>query len=181
MMFKSGDRVELIQTNPFTIDKGLSAGSKGTVIGRAGDEVAVSWDKFPHRSIAHYGPIYDMRLLPVEAVPVEAVPPKQSGLKNLGKDAPMVTNEHGGKQSKTEYAFTQIDPGVLFELAEVLQHGAEKYGRDNWRKITVDEHMNHSLQHIYAYLIGNTEDDHLAHALCRLMFAMVVDRDGLDV
>ena len=29
-------------------------------------------------------------------------------------------------------------------------------------------------------LAGDTQDDHLGHALCRLMFAIVVDRDGVQ-
>ena len=112
---------------------------------------------------------------------VDTPKPASASLKNVGADAPTTTNEHGGKQSVCEYAFTQIDPGVMFEEAEILQGGAKKYGRDNWKKITVEEHLNHALQHIYAYLLGNKEDAHLGHARTRLGFAMVIDRDGLDV
>ena len=28
---------------------------------------------------------------------------------------------------------------------------------------------------------GDKQDDHLGHAFCRLMFAIVVDRDGLSI
>jgi hypothetical protein len=100
-------------------------------------------------------------------------------VKGVGKDAPMVVNEHGGKQSKVEYAFDQLDPLAMFQLAGIIQKGAEKYGRDNWKKITTKEHLNHALQHIFAHLAGDKQDDHLGHAFCRLMFAIVVDRDGL--
>lgn len=100
-------------------------------------------------------------------------------VKGVGKDAPMVVNEHGGKQSKVEYAFDQLDPLAMFQLAGIIQKGAEKYGRDNWKKITTEEHLNHALQHIFAHLAGDKQDDHLGHAFCRLMFAIVVDRDGL--
>lgn len=99
----------------------------------------------------------------------------------VGKDAPMDVNEHGGKQSKMEYAFTQLDPLAMFQLAGILQKGADKYGRDNWKKITTDEHLNHALQHIFAYLAGDEQDDHLGHAFCRLLFTIVVDRDGLSL
>jgi hypothetical protein len=100
-------------------------------------------------------------------------------VKGVGKDAPMVVNEHGGKQSKVEYAFDQLDPLAMFQLAGIIQKGAEKYGRDNWKRITPEEHLNHALQHIFAHLAGDKQDDHLGHAFCRLMFAIVVDRDGL--
>ncbi len=102
-------------------------------------------------------------------------------VKGVGKDAPMVVNEHGGKQSKVEYAFDQLDPQAMFQLAGILQKGAEKYGRDNWKRITPEEHLNHALQHIFAHLAGDKQDDHLGHAFCRLMFAIVVDRDGLSI
>lgn len=38
--------------------------------------------------------------------------------------------------------------------------------------------MNHLLMHVYAYLGGDTQDDHLSHALCRAMFALAVEYQG---
>ena len=37
--------------------------------------------------------------------------------------------------------------------------------------------MNHAIQHLYAYLAGDTSDNHLAHAILRSMFAFEVDHD----
>ena len=51
---------------------------------------------------------------------------------------------------------------------------AEKYGVDNWRKIGVESHLNHLLMHVFAYLAGDTQDEHLEHALCRAMMAVGV-------
>lgn len=102
-------------------------------------------------------------------------------VKGVGADAPVVANKFGGKQSKMEYDFTQLDPLAMFQLAGILKRGADKYGRDNWKRITTEEHLNHALQHIFAYLAGDRQDDHLGHAFCRLMMAIVVDRDGLAV
>ncbi len=99
----------------------------------------------------------------------------------VGDDAPMEVNQFGGRQSKMEYDFTQLDPLAMFQLAGILKRGSEKYGRDNWKRITTEEHLNHALQHIFAYLAGDRQDDHLGHAFCRLMMAIVVDRDGLAV
>ena len=111
-------------------------------------------------------------------------------VKGVGADAPVVANKFGGKQSKMEYDFTQLDPLAMFQLAGILKRGADKYGRGNWKRITTEEHLNHALQHIFAnhalqhifaYLAGDRQDDHLGHAFCRLMMAIVVDRDGLAV
>lgn len=99
----------------------------------------------------------------------------------VGPDAPTEVNEHGGKQSKMEYAFDQLDPLAMFDLSGILQKGSEKYGRNNWKKITPEEHVNHALQHIFAYMAGDKQENHLGHAFCRIMFAIVVDRDGLSL
>lgn len=90
-------------------------------------------------------------------------------IKGVSPDAPIVTNEQGGMQSKTEYAFHLIDTDAILALAEVLQIGANKYARDNWRNIPSEEHFNHMLIHYYAWLKGDTSDDHLGHMFCRAM------------
>lgn len=99
--------------------------------------------------------------------------------KGLGKNAEIEENERGGRQSKLPYDFTLIDSDALFTLANVLYEGSKKYEIDNWRRIPTEPHLNHALAHIYAYLEGNTDDNHLGHAFCRLMMALAVkDGDG---
>lgn len=91
----------------------------------------------------------------------------------VGKDAPTEINKYGGKQSKTEYRLDLIPTEAIFPLAKVLKEGEEKYGSDkNWKRISTTDHLNHALIHIYAHLAGDTQDDHLSHALCRLAFAI---------
>ena len=85
-----------------------------------------------------------------------------------------VSNELGGKQSKLDYRFDLIDTKAIFALANVLHTGEQGYGKDNWRKIDVESHLNHATSHIYAYLAGDKQDDHLSHAFCRLMMALGV-------
>lgn len=97
-------------------------------------------------------------------------------IKGIGKDEPTVVNEHGGKQSRVHYRFDLVDPIAMFEMTKVLKKGAEKYGEENWRQIPVRDHLNHLLIHVYAYLAGDKQDDHLTHALCRALFAVAVDR-----
>ncbi len=89
-------------------------------------------------------------------------------------DAPMTTNEKGGSQSDIPVRFDLIDAKAMFEMAKVLDHGAKKYGANNWRKIDVDDHLNHLLMHTYAYLAGDRTDEHLSHILCRATFALGV-------
>lgn len=67
----------------------------------------------------------------------------------------------------------------MFAAAEVAQYGAERYdekpGERNYVLIPTCDHINHAIQHLYAYLAGDTSDLHLAHALVRCMFAYEVD------
>lgn len=90
----------------------------------------------------------------------------------LGRDVPIIANEKGGTQSKLEYHFDLVDPLTMFVLAQVLAEGARTHGLWNWRRISERDNINHALAHIYAHLAGDTQDDHLGHAFCRLMFAL---------
>jgi len=92
----------------------------------------------------------------------------------VNPDVPITTNEHGGSQSDVPVRFDLIDAKAMFEMAKVLDHGAKKYGANNWRLIPVEDHINHLLMHAYAYLAGDRTDDHLSHALCRATFALGV-------
>lgn len=155
-------------------------------------------------------------------------------IEGVGKDAEIVTNEKGGKQSKAPMAMHLLDPSFLYvwtankmeefecferdgycesykeknyydciscianfmtsdnektllqaaiecleadpvkqitRIAKVLQYGADRYEPNNWRLIPQEEHINHTLIHIIAHLAGDTQDDHIDHALCRLMMA----------
>jgi hypothetical protein len=92
----------------------------------------------------------------------------------VSPDAPVHTNDKGGSQSDIPVRFDLIDANAMFEMAKVLDHGAKKYGANNWLKIDVNDHLNHLLMHTFAYLAGDTTDDHLSHILCRATFALGV-------
>jgi hypothetical protein len=96
----------------------------------------------------------------------------------LAPDAPVEQNEQGGLQSVVEGRFDLIPPIAAFELAKVMQHGAEKYSPRNWEKIPVESHLNHLLMHVFAYLAGDRQEEHLTHALARA--AMAVEKEKLN-
>jgi hypothetical protein len=101
--------------------------------------------------------------------------------KDVGPDAPIVENERGGKQSKTAYRFDLVDASASLHLARIFDYGAKRYAPDNWRKISVKDHINHALLHINLYLAGDTQDDHLGHAMWRMHAAdAVAISEGYD-
>lgn len=131
---------------------------------------------FPEYTIKNPQTGYDA---PCPDYKIPTPPPKQrrfSTLKGVSPDEPIVTNAHGGKQAESAYAFHLLDPDAMLAMAEVMQQGAEKYERDNWRKIPAEEHFNHMVVHWYAWLKGDRSDDHLAHMLTRAMMCYATAR-----
>jgi hypothetical protein len=99
-------------------------------------------------------------------------------------NAPITTDSTGASQSATSLRFDLIPAIEIAEIAKVLAEGEVKYpsrdGVPNWHGISTNDHLNHALQHIYAYLGGDRTDSHLAHAATRLIFAMFTSKkDGL--
>lgn len=106
----------------------------------------------------------------------------ESLVKGVEPDAPIVVNEKGGKQSDSPYAFHMIPVSSILAAAEVCAYGAKKYGETignrNYTKIPAEEHINHAIAHMYAYLAGDRTDDHLGHAIVRTMFAYDTAQNG---
>ena len=67
---------------------------------------------------------------------------------------------------------------AIEEVVQVLDFGAKKYGRNDWRNFKEEDLpklMGAALRHIFAYMRGEEVDkqtgvDHLAHASCDLLF-----------
>jgi hypothetical protein len=112
--------------------------------------------------------------------------PEIRGIKGVGKDAEVETLPNGAKHSRLNRAFHLLPALALSKIAEILHEGADKYEpvellnsvRANWRGIPTHSHVNHALQHLVAYLAEDTQDDHLGHAVARLMFALELREGG---
>lgn len=89
------------------------------------------------------------------------------------------TNEHGARQSRIPGRYDLLPPEAIEQAAIVLKAG-EHYGKDNWRRISCEDHINHALRHIFQYLANDQSEPHLGHALVRLMFAVGVRTDLKD-
>lgn len=63
-----------------------------------------------------------------------------------------------------------ITPIGLRRLAETCALGAARYGERNWEKgIPASNLLNHALRHIVLYMMGDTSEDHIAHAAWNLL------------
>lgn len=98
----------------------------------------------------------------------------------------MVENE-GRKDDKDKLDWTLLPIEPLEDVVRVLEFGAKKYARDNWRKVD-NAHRRYiaaALRHIVAYQKGEVNDPesgqpHLAHAACCLLFLGALDHDRPD-
>jgi hypothetical protein len=66
---------------------------------------------------------------------------------------------------------------VLEEIVAVLEFGDTKHPGEEWRRISIWDHLVHVRGHLWAFedevmpIDSETHRHHLAHAICRLMFA----------
>lgn len=97
----------------------------------------------------------------------------QPGIR-LNKDAKtgLVKNDKG----KLSLSLLPLEP--LEEVARVLEFGAAKYDRNNWKKGTNWTRLADStLRHLFSWIKGEDKDpesglSHLAHAACNLLFLL---------
>src|SRR6056300_576002 len=78
-----------------------------------------------------------------------------------------------------------LPPKAITEVAKVLTFGASKYDEDNWKKLDnlQNRYTGAALRHIFAHMDGEEVDpetglDHLAHAMCCLLFKLEAHLNG---
>jgi hypothetical protein len=91
----------------------------------------------------------------------------------------------GRKYDSGKPEFSLLPPWALESVAKVLTFGAEKYDIDNWKHVSNGDYRyrNAALRHINDYVKGEKNDpesgcNHLAHAICCLMFILDADESG---
>lgn len=78
-----------------------------------------------------------------------------------------------------------IPPEAVLEVAEVLTHGANKYGASNWAQgAEWSRYFDAAQRHLWAWQSGEDKDQdsslsHLAHAVCSLCFLIAYQQRGL--
>lgn len=100
------------------------------------------------------------------------IDPNLAMFNGIGPLAPVVTSPNGAKQSASPYRADLLPMSAVLDVASILKRGADKYGEDNWRGLTVEDNINHALVHLMAYQAGDKQDNHLGNAACRALFAL---------
>lgn len=72
--------------------------------------------------------------------------------------------------------WSMVDFEALILLVRVLEFGAQKYDRDNWKKgLPNDKTLESLARHLFALMAGETHDKesglpHIGHIMCNAMF-----------
>jgi hypothetical protein len=80
-----------------------------------------------------------------------------------------------------------LDRYALEQVARVMDYGAKKYSRYNWRGgLALSRLYDAALRHVFAFIDGedldpDTKLPHIAHAMCCLMFLLRTQRDRPDL
>jgi hypothetical protein len=76
------------------------------------------------------------------------------------------------------YRFDLVPPTILMEMATVMGRGTRDHSPDGWRKIGVPTHVGRAMGHLVRWMRQEVGEDHLAHAACRLAFALELEREA---
>lgn len=86
------------------------------------------------------------------------------------------TNEQGGmKDDKYKAPMWLVPLECMEQAAIVMKHGADKYGRDNWKLVDAEDYYSAALRHMNAIQQGEELDKdsglpHISHLLCNVVF-----------
>jgi hypothetical protein len=94
------------------------------------------------------------------------------------KAATGITFGTGARRDALAPRYDLIPPCALKRLAQIYTEGAEHYGAHNWQKgMDWSDTINHALAHLFNYLNGDYNEDHLAKVAWG-MFALMYFEDA---
>lgn len=80
-----------------------------------------------------------------------------------------------------------VPPQIIFDIAEVREYGNAKYpsgGKDNWKKVDIDDYKDALLRHTMEYLKDPKSKDeesgieHYKHMACNIAFICEMEKEN---
>jgi hypothetical protein len=81
--------------------------------------------------------------------------------------------------SKREYR--NLIPEVSIQILQKVLEWGEKQSKSGWRKVPARVHLQRAQKHIDLWLAGDRTERHLRHAFCRLMMAVVLIENPVNL
>ena len=108
---------------------------------------------------------------------------EQSDKQDAAKEETCEAPFHGVKFDSNKPQWSLLPFEALEEVVDVLTSGAKKYAPDNWKYVPNADarYMDAAFRHMAQYMQGDkydgeTGNNHLAHAVCCLLFKLWFDR-----
>ena len=123
----------------------------------------------------------------VEMFP-EFTPEEEEAMKALADKMSLMAEaaEKGMKFDSGKLDYTLVPWDGMDEVVKVLEFGAKKYARDNWKKVEHAEtrYLAAAFRHIIKYNEGEVADketglSHLAHATCCMLFLLAMEKQNV--
>lgn len=88
----------------------------------------------------------------------------------------------GKKYDSDKLDWTLLPWKEVEQVVEILEFGAKKYSRDNWKHVEPERYKKAAFRHLISYASGQKEDSesgksHLAHLICNALFLMWNDSE----
>ena len=75
-----------------------------------------------------------------------------------------------------------LPPAAIIRVSKHYEQGAKKYGRNNYQKgIPISAFMDSALRHIFKYLDGQNDEDHLSAAAFNILGAIQMEERNQDM
>ena len=82
---------------------------------------------------------------------------------------------HAAQRSDVKSRPDLLPSKAVLAAGRVLAFGQSKHPDEEWKTLSVEDHVGAALRHVYEHQNGpdpETGESHLAHALCRIAFAI---------
>ena len=94
---------------------------------------------------------------------------------------------HSYKDTAGKPKLSIVPPQIMFDIAEVREYGNKKYpdgGKDNWKKVDIDDYKDALLRHTMKYIQDPKSKDeesgieHYKHMACNIAFICEMEREN---